>query len=454
MELTFAPHIFRTYDIRGLLAEVTPKLAYAAAMALVVKTGAKTVVIGRDMRATSPELQASAIAGAIDAGADVLDIGMTTTSMYCFAVRHLKAGAGLMVTASHNPPEYNGIKFADARGLPISGVDIREFVECPAQIAGAKGGVRKVDVLDEYLNAAMDLPNVEALRGTRIIADFGNGMGAMTICPLAKRLGIELVEMYAEPDARFPNHEANPAKEETLADIKREILKGHYDLGVALDGDADRIAFIDNEAQSLRGDLALTIFAAEALAKHPGGIVVTSPNQSWATYEEIERLGGKTVDSAIGRTLVIHKMIEVGAVISGEVSSHFFFPEFGYLESVDHAFVRMLLVWKASGKSFADFVRPLRRYANSGEINFSVPDKNAAMQALKSSFIDRASSINELDGIRCDFGRDWWFIVRPSNNEPLIRLIVEAADEDRLLRGVDEVKGIIESIGGSRITTH
>ncbi|KKW30580.1 MAG: Phosphomannomutase [Candidatus Uhrbacteria bacterium GW2011_GWD2_52_7] len=454
MESTFAPHIFRTYDIRGLLAEVTPELAYAAAMALVVKTGAKNVVIGRDMRSTSPELQASAIAGARDAGADVLDIGMTTTSMYCFAVRHLKAGAGLMVTASHNPPEYNGMKFADATGLPISGRDIREFVEREARLSEERGSVRQVSVLDEYLSAAMHWPNVETLRGTKVIADFGNGMGAMTIRPLAERLGIQLVEMYAEPDARFPNHEANPAKEETLADIKAEMLKGDFDLGVALDGDADRIAFIDNEAQSLRGDLALTIFASEALQKHPGGIVITSPNQSWTTYEEIERLGGRTVDSPIGRTLVIHKMFEVGAVISGEVSSHFFFPEFGNLESVDYAFVRMLLAWKASGKSFADFVRPLRRYANSGEINFSVPDKDAAMSALKSSFAARASSVNELDGIRCDFGRDWWFIVRPSNNEPLIRLTVEGVDDAHLQSGIHEVTAIIESLGGSCITTH
>ncbi|MCR4312340.1 MAG: phosphomannomutase/phosphoglucomutase [Candidatus Uhrbacteria bacterium] len=454
MESTFAPHIFRTYDIRGLLAEVTPELAYAAAMALVIKTGAKTVVIGRDMRSTSPELQASAIAGAVAAGADVLDIGMTTTSMYCFAVRHLKAGAGLMVTASHNPPEYNGMKFADGLGLPISGLEIRTFVDQPAQLSQTPGSVREVSVLEDYLDAAMAWPGIEQLRGLKVVADFGNGMGAMTLRPLAKRLGIELVEMYAEPDARFPNHEANPAKEETLHDIKQEILKLRVDLGVALDGDADRIAFIDNEAQSLRGDLALTIFASDILQRNPGATVVTSPNQSWTTYDEIARLGGKTVDSAIGRTLVIHKMVEEHAAISGEVSNHFFFPEFGNLESVDHAFVRMLTIWKTSGKTFADFVRPLRQYANSGEINFTVPDKNQMMAAIKSSLALKASSINELDGIRCDFERDWWFIVRPSNNEPLIRLIIEAVDEASLHRHIDEIAGIIESHGGSRVTTH
>ena len=447
MNSSFPAHIFRTYDIRGLLAEVTPEIAKKVGQALVQITGAKMVIVGRDMRETSPELAKAAIDGITSMGADVLDIGMCTTPLFGYSVRNLDVQAGLMVTASHNPPEYNGIKFADKQGLPISGKTMLPEMEKDFVFEGAIGGVSSIDALAQYIEDCLKWPGVDEFRGTKIVADFGNGMGAMTIRPLAEKLGIELVEMYAEPDARFPNHEANPAKEETLKDIQKKIVEEGADFGIALDGDADRIAFIDNEGKTLNGDLALVVFAENVLERSPKSKIVVSPNQSWTTMDTIRELGGELVESPIGRTLMIQKMVEVDCPVSGEVSSHFFFREFGCLEAPEHAFVRMLLAWKNTGMTFADFVRPLRKYANSGEVNFEIPNKEIVLELLRKTYVDQATSVNTIDGIRCDFDREWWFIARPSNNEPLLRLTIEALNQEALQNRIHEMSSLLESIG-------
>lgn len=454
MDSSFPTHIFRTYDIRGLLAEVTPEIARKVGQALVHVTGAKTVIVGRDMRQTSPELAKAAIEGIISMGANVLDIGMCTTPLFGYSVRNLDAQAGLMVTASHNPPEYNGMKFADKQGLPISGKSMLPEMEKDFIFDGAVGAVSSADALERYLQDCLGWSGIEQARGTKVIADFGNGMGAMTVRPLAAKLGIELIEMYAEPDARFPNHEANPAKEETLKDIQKKIVEEGADFGIALDGDADRIAFIDNEGKTLNGDLTLVIFAKDVLERFPGAKIVVSPNQSWMTMDTIRELGGELIESPIGRTLMIQKMVEVDSAVSGEVSSHFFFKEFGCLEAPEHAFVRILSTWKKSGETFADFVRPLRKYANSGEVNFEIPSKEIVLDLLRTTYVDHATSVNTIDGIRCDFDREWWFIARPSNNEPLLRLTIEALNQDALQNRIHEMSSLLESIGCTLARKH
>ena len=265
-------HIFRAYDIRGLLAEVTPDIARVVGMALVSKTGAKTVIVGRDMRATSPELEQAAIEGITSMGANVIAIGLCSTSMFNFAVSSQEhIDAGIMITASHNPPEFNGMKMALASGLPISGLEILEEVErSPSPFEGeGRGEVSHQDILGAYIDKCLAVENLPDLSGTKLVIDYGNGMGAMSVRELCKRLKIEVVELYPEPDARFPNHEANPAKEETLADVKAAVVREGADFGIALDGDADRVGFIDNEGVSLRGDLTLALLAKETLSRKP-----------------------------------------------------------------------------------------------------------------------------------------------------------------------------------------
>lgn len=430
-------HIFKANDIRGLLAEVTPEIAEAAGAALVEMTGAKKVVVGRDMRSTSPALEKAAVAGITAAGADAVLIGMCTTSMYNFAVSS-QAGvdAGLMVTASHNPPEYNGIKMARHNGLPIPGTEILPLIRTGSQILnrefGDAGAVTNADILSAYLDACLSKVSLPDVRGTKIVVDYGNGMGALSLKPLCERLGIDVIELYAEPDARFPNHEANPAKEETLADVKAAVVRAGADFGVALDGDADRVAFIDNEGVSLRGDQTLALLAQDVLREHPGAKIIVAPNQSWVTAEAIIAAGGEPVECAVGRSLVIKNMHDTGAMLGGELSSHFMFAEFNNLEAVDYAFLRMLAIWKKSGATFADVARPLRTFANSGEVNIEVHDKAAALARVKEAYATTASFVNTRDGIRCEFDRAWWFLVRASNTEPILRLIVEAKSPEEM----------------------
>lgn len=445
--MAFPSDVFRSYDIRGFLEQITPDLARAAGAALVRMTGAKTVVVGRDMRATSPELAKAAIESITAMGANVVDIGMCTTSMYNYAVSsRADVDAGLMVTASHNPASYNGIKMARANGMPISGADILAEVEKPIIASATPGTATPCDMLPEYLDRCIQIAQPPDVRGTKLVIDFGNGMGAMTVLPLCEKLGVQVTSLYADPDAHFPNHEANPAKEETLADVKAVVVREGADFGVALDGDADRIAFIDNEGVSLRGDQTLALLAADVLAQQPGAKIITAPSMSWKTTAHIRAHGGVPVESPIGRTNVIRALHEKNAVLGGEISSHFMFREFNNLEAVDHALVRILAIWKRAGKTFAEAARELRTLANSGEVNIEVHEKAEAIARVKEAFVPRATVVNTLDGVRCEFGDDWWFLLRASNTEPILRLIVEAASEEAVRMHVAELRDVIEKV--------
>lgn len=426
-------HIFRSYNIRGLLSEVTPEVAQKAAHALIAITGAKKVVVGRDMRQTSPELAEAAIAFFLEQGVDVVDIGMCTSSMYNFAVTSRSdVGAGFMVTASHNPAEYNGIKMAHPDGLPIAGTEVLARANDVLAVPEAKGKREGYDVLGQYLEQCLSLAKTPNVRGAKVVIDYGNGMGALSIRPLCEKLGIDLVELYPEPDARFPNHEANPAKEETLADLKKKVLEVGAVFGVAIDGDADRIAFVDNEGIAVQGDLTLALMASDRLAEHPGGKILYSINASWAIDDAVTAAGGEPVPCPVGNTKIIKIMQDKKGILGGEVSSHFFFPEFHNLEAIDFAFLVVLSIWKRSGKTFADLVRPLRRYFNSQEMNYEVEDKDGAIAALQKAYEGQATKCISIDGLRYEFDRDWWILVRKSNTEPLIRVTIEAKSAELL----------------------
>jgi phosphomannomutase len=437
-------HIFKANDIRGLVEEVSPEIAYLAGRAIVRKTGAKTVVVGRDMRSTSESLQTEAIRGIRSMGADALNIGLTTTSVFNFALSNLKdVDAGLMVTASHNPAEYNGIKFGDGSGLPIPGPVILEQIKKDNGKDHGEGKVTEHDVVDEYVEACIRNAKLPDVKGMKIAVDYGNGMGTVAFRPLAQRLGIELTELYPDPDARFPNHEANPNKRETLADIEHLLTTDDFAFGVALDGDADRIGFLDEKGNPLRGDEVLALLAAQELEQHPGATIIYQPNHTWATLDAITEHGGKGVLRAVGRTKVVEGMRTEKARLGGEVSSHFFFAEFNGLEAVDFAFCRILSLVARSKKSLSEISAPLRKYSNSWEVNFEVHDKAAATKRVEDAFVPLATSVNRLDGIRCEFDHDWWFILRASNTEPLLRLIVEATSKELMESKRDEIGKLI-----------
>ncbi len=442
--MAFPSHIFLSYDIRGLLEEVTPALAERVGAALVGKTKAKTVVVGRDMRSTSSALAEAAIRGITQAGANAFDIGLCTTSMYNFAVSSRPdVEAGLMVTASHNPAQYNGIKMAYHNGRPISGGEMQGLVEEPWTPPTPPGTVSRLDILSVYLNACLSFVDVPDLSGMKIVVDYGNGMGAVSVRPLLERLGVSAIELFADPDPNFPNHEANPAKEETLVSVKEAVVRERADLGIALDGDADRVGFVDNEGINFPGDLTLGLLSRELLLQKAGAKIVTSPNQSWTTTDVIRQNGGEVISCRIGRTNVIAAMHESGAELGGELSSHFFYKDFSNLEAVDHTIVRVLSILKRSGQTFADLVHDLRRFANSREVNVEAEQKEEVLRRLEETYASRASVVNKLDGIRCEFDRDWWFIVRPSNTEPLLRMIVEASSKELMEAKRDELVAFV-----------
>ena len=348
-----------------------------------------------------------------------------------------------MITASHNPAEYNGMKFSYGNGQPISGKEIRDAVEEDFVPAGSLGSVTKIDPINDYVEKCLTVSGAPDLSGKKIVVDYGNGAGAITVRPLLQKMNVEVIELYAEPDASFPNHESNPVKEETLVDIKAAILREKADLGIALDGDADRIMFIDNEGVTLRGDLLVPLLAKELRSHEPEAKIVITVNQSWTSFEEIAACGAPAIVCPNGRTNVIATMKKENADFGGEVSGHMMYKEFADLESVDYTIVRTLSVWQKSGLVFADLVRHLRQYHNSGEVNLEIHDKDGAIKKLEELYASKATVVNRIDGIRCEFDHDWWFIARLSNTEPILRLTVEAVSEGLMREKVEELVVIV-----------
>jgi len=439
--------VFKSYDIRGTLDQLSEELAYLVGAGLVHLTGAKTIVVGQDMRDSSPEFAAAAIRGIISQGANAVDIGQCTTTMYNFATSNYpEHQAGLMITASHNPAEYNGFKMADSTGLPISGQAMKEVVLGKEYTAvDQPGSVKKCDVSQDYLNRLFELAKMPSLQGMKVVVDAGNGMSGLILPKIFERLDCEMVSMYFEPDGTFPNHEANPAKEDTLLDLKAKIQEVKADLGAAFDGDGDRVGFVDEQGNSIRGDILLGLLATEYLASHPGGKVTNSPNMSWVPRDAVLKTGGEVVQSPVGRTHVIKKMRDTDAVLGGEVSCHFFFKEFNALESSEFAMLLIMKIMAEKGQSLSEIIAPFMKYFGSGEINFKVEDKQGLINQLEEKYRPDSKSFSDLDGIRIEF-EDWWFNVRASNTEPLIRLNMEAKTLELLESKKQEIINIIQSV--------
>jgi phosphomannomutase len=436
--------IFKAYDIRGLSEEITPEVAIATARVLVRKLQAKRIIVGRDARQTSPQLLQAAVRGIQAEGATAIVIGECSTSVFNYAVT--KAGladGGLMVTASHNPAAYNGLKCSDSTGLPLSGQDLMAEVialsaePLPVELAG---GLEEHDVLDDYVAACLAGQPIAAFQGLKVAVDYGNGMGARAFQAVAAALGLELHELYETPDPNFPNHEANPAKRETLADLTALVLRVGACCGIAFDGDADRVGFVDERGQPYRGDHILGLLAVGVLKDQPGAKIIIQPNHSWATLDAIQAHGGQMIMKPVGRTHVIRGMHAEGAVLGGEVADHFFFAEFAGLEAVDFAAVEVLKKIALTHQPLSALLAPYSQYHSSWDLNFHVDQPADIVARLASIYIPQATTVSQLDGLRCDFARDWWFIVRPSSTEPILRLTIEAKSADLLALKMAELQ--------------
>jgi phosphomannomutase len=428
------PEIFKAYDIRGLYpSEIDKDSAYKIGRALVTHTGAKKVLVGFDMRESSVELEAGLIAGITDEGADVIKIGLSTTPMLYFASWQIEADTAVMITASHNPAEYNGMKFCLKNAVPIgegSGMEeIRDMAltEKFPEIK-TKGQVsEQFDFLNKYLNYMAKFFVTEGVK-KKIVLDFANGMGILDKAVFEKfPAEIEAIYMYDTLDGNFPNHEANPLKTETLLALQEKVIAEKADLGIAYDGDADRVGFVTENGEVVSMDYLIALLAKEVLKKNPGELVLMDLRSSNAVREVIEEAGGKVNRCRVGHSLIKKQMRDQDAIFAGELSGHYFFQENSKAEMTTFAVITLLNLMNETGQKMSELVAPLKRYFHSGEINSDVTDKDIVMKNLKEIYKD--GRLDELDGIRIDFP-DWWFNVRASNTEPKLRLNLEAKTKE------------------------
>lgn len=443
------PEIFKAYDIRGLYPqEVNAETFYLIGRALVVQTGAKKVVVGHDMRASSKELETALVKGITDQGASVMKIGLVSTPMLYWAAWHLESDAAAIITASHNPAEYNGLKMCHHGTEPVgegSGMEeVKKLVlENNFTVAEKRGESQEVNLLKEYFDYLEKFILLEGLVKKTVVFDFANGMG-IAEKPLFEKMAqaglIEPVYLYDDYDGNFPHHEANPLKTETLADLQKRVLEERADLGVAFDGDADRVGFVDEKGQVVPMDYPIAFLAEEALKKNPGGLILIDLRSSNAVGEYIQGLGGKTHNCRVGHSLIKKQMRQEGAVFAGELSGHYFFCENQKAEMAALAVIKIINLLNQKKKPLSELAGELKKYFHSGEINSEVVDPQLVFERLKENYAEGRR--NELDGVRIDF-EDWWFNVRASNTEPKIRLNLEAKTPQLLEEKTAEVLKII-----------
>jgi phosphomannomutase len=449
--------IFKAYDIRGLhgaeMDEGTA-LAIGRAFARVLarlrgkEPGELRVGLGRDMRLTAPAMAAAVREGLVAEGAAVLDAGMVATEMLYHLVGSRRLDGGAMVTASHNPKPYTGVKLIREGALALSGDagigDVRREIEAGLGEAPGGGSVEEVEVWDEFRERALSFIDPGAIRPMKVVVDGGNGMAGPMVGPILRRLGLELDEMYFEPDGEFPDHEPNPLLAENRKLIEERVRGAGADLGIAWDGDADRCFFIDGEGAFCDGDFVCALLARAALAKTPGATILYDPRSSRAVPDVVAAEGGRSELSRVGHAFFKIRMREEDAAFGGEVSGHYYFHDFWCADSGTIPALLILELLSKDGRSLAELIAEFRsRYFISGEINSEVADQKAKMEEIAARYADGEQS--RLDGISVDYP-EWHFNVRPSNTEPLLRLNLESlVSREDMEAKRDEVLGLIRA---------
>jgi len=446
-------HIFKAYDIRGLVdVEIDVDFAFATGVAfarfLQIEREPGTIVIGEDMRPSSPLLADAFSAGATSLGMDVIRIGLASTDMLYFASGKLGL-PGAMFTASHNPAEYNGIKLCFSSARPIgkeSGlVTIEKFVREGSPLAlGGIGVEKQRNMLEEYVDHLLTLVDIKNIRPLKIIVDAGNGMAGHTAPAIFARLNCEVIPMYFELDGTFPNHEANPLDETTLTDLKKAMIDQKADLGLAFDGDADRCFLVDERGIAVNPSALTSLIAHRELIKRPGSSIIYNLISSRAVQEVIDENGGVGLRSRVGHSYIKKMMAESGAIFGGEHSGHFYFKEFWRADSGALAALHAIAALGESDTTMSALLAPYNRYVISGEINSKVADTKRATEQVEKSYSSDQVTIDHLDGLTVN-GDTWWFNLRPSNTEPLLRLNVEASTQAQMETVRDAVLSLIRS---------
>ncbi len=436
--------IFKAYDVRGLVPdELDAEAARRIGAAFAVYSGASGIAVGRDCRESSPELAAAVIAGIRSQGVGVDDLGMITTDMVYFAAGSLDE-PGVMITASHNPKGYNGIKMCLAGAAPVGEdtglVEIKRLAADDPEGTG-NGELRRVDILDGYVDHVTSVIEVAALRPLRVAADGGNGVAGVAVPAVFARIPAELIGLYLEPDGTFPNHHPDPLRPENLRDLERLMGETEPDLGVAFDGDADRAFFIDDELHPLPGSTVTGIVARWFLGREPGAAIVHNLICSKAVPEMVRAAGGTPIRTRVGHSFIKQVMAETGAIFGGEHSGHYYFRDNYRADSGILTMLVLLQVLSEDGRPLSVIRREFEPYAQSGERNFTVEHKDAAIDRVESAFPE--ATTDRLDGLTVDLGTSW-FNLRPSNTEPVLRLNVEAPDDAAVEVLAARVKQILE----------
>jgi phosphomannomutase len=446
--MALEPKAFKAYDVRGIYpSELDEAGAYAIGRAYVEQFEPKAIAVGRDMRVSSPSIARAVIQGAADGGAEVKDLGMIGTEMLYFGVGELDLDGGVMVTASHNPKEYTGMKIVRRGALPVGGdsglleirdraleIDVPELVDDPP--------AESVDIYPAFVERVLSFIDVGEMKPLRVVIDAGNGMAGVMLPPILERLPLDAVTCFFEPDGTFPNHEPNPLLEENREFIVGKVKEERADLGIAFDGDADRCFFVDDTGEFVPGDFVTALLAESMLEKEPGAKIIYDVRASWAVPDVVERHGGTPLVNRVGHAFIKERMRKEGALFGGEVSGHYYFRDFNQADSGTIPALLMLELVSKRGRPLSELLRPFReRYFITGEINTPVPDVALKLQELKEHFSGEGE-VSHLDGISVT-AEDWHMNVRPSNTEPLLRLNLEALAPDLMEQKRDEALAVI-----------
>jgi phosphomannomutase len=441
--------IFKAYDIRGTVpGQLDEEAARRIGAAFARFAGAARIAVGRDCRESSPSLASALIDGITAQGVDVDDLGMITTDMVYYASGAMDQ-PGAMITASHNPKGYNGIKLCLAGAAPVGAdtglSEVRTLAETGLEAVEARGEVTKVDVLAGYVDHLLSIIETENMPELRVIVDGGNGVAGVAVPAVFERIPARLTGLFLDPDGTFPNHHPDPLRPENLADLEARMRAENCDLGVAFDGDADRAFFIDDRMQPVPGSTVTAIVAHWFLGKHPGEKIVHNLICSRAVPETVRAAGGEPVRTRVGHSFIKQVMKETGAIFGGEHSGHYYFRDNYRADSGILTMLVLLQVLSESGQPLSELRRGYEPYAQSGEINFDVEDKEAAVELIAAEF---PGEQDRLDGLTVDMGGSW-FNLRPSNTEPVLRLNVEAPTSREVDALVDRVGSVLRGDGSS-----
>jgi phosphomannomutase len=443
--------IFKAYDVRGIVPDqLDATLAHAigAAFARFAAPNGGTVLVARDMRPSGVELTRAFTEGVTGQGVDVVDLGLASTDLLYFASGKLDA-PGAMFTASHNPAQYNGIKFCLAGAKPVGQdtglAEIRDLASAgvPVDDAKAPGTVRSEDLLAAFAEHVLSFVDLSVMKPLKVVADTANGMGGHVAPAVFAGLPFDLEILYGELDGTFPNHPADPIQPENLKDLQARILETKADIGLAFDGDADRVFLVDEKAEPLSGSLTTSMVAKAMLEKKPGSTILHNLICSKAVPEVIRENGGTPIRTRVGHSFIKAEMAKTGAVFGGEHSGHYYFLDNFRADSGLIAAVVVLELLCKAGQPLSELRKPFERYADSGEINTEVSDPLAVIERVAAHYEAAGASLDRLDGLTVDLG-DWWFNLRPSNTEPLLRLNLEAADAASCAAHVDEVRALMK----------